>query len=153
MFKMNLEYLIQLYAPLDNQITASSVSEDYYNASENADVPFEYLATGEECGWVPSEDDSSPWIKFDFLQSYVAVGVLFVKSCGFPIFNMSSSADDVTWSSVGTKVGLDAVYEGIRATWWFEKEVSARYWKFEPDVMIPLKAEILGYSKTDPGTV
>ena len=145
MFKMNLVNLIQLYAPLDNQITASSVSEDYYNASKNADVPFEYLATGEECGWVSSEDDSSPWIKFDFLQSYVAVGVMFVNSCGSPIFNMSSSADDVTWSSVGTEVGLNAVYEGLRATWWFEKEVSARYWKFEPDVMIPLKAEILGY--------
>ena len=128
MFKINLEYLIAHYAPLDDQITVSSEYDDIDGYYGKANVRLEYMVTGEVCGWLSDYVDNSPWIKFDLLQSCVAVGVLIEKSCGIdPDFTLLSSVDDDTWSNVGTDVGLHVVYKGVLATWWFDKQVSARY--------------------------
>ena len=63
-----------------------------------------------------------------FLQSRVAVGVKIGKRCDDTMsfvtsYHVSTSPDDVTWSYMGTDV--QAVYEGIIATWWIDMEVSA----------------------------
>ena len=61
-------------------------------------------------------------------------------------FHVSSSADDVTWSNIGTDV--QAVYVDIIATWWFDMEVSARYWRIEPVTYREypsMQAELIGY--------
>ena len=95
--------------------------------------------------------DNSPWVKFDFIQSRVAVGVKIGKRCDATIqyvksFHVSTSDDDVTWSYIGTDV--QAVYKGTIATWWFEMEVSARYWKIEPrtfNTHPSMQADFIGY--------
>ena len=144
MFKINLAYLIELYAPLDEQITASSEFDAFFGSRNVRRI---YLEANNGCGWVPSVDDIAPWIKFDFKMSRAAVGVLIVKSCWDEAgLDLTSSADDVTWSYVGTVV--DAVYDGVLATWWFDKEVSARYWKIEPVRVLAtpsIVVEIIGY--------
>ena len=130
MFKMGLIDLVKRYAPLDSQITVSSV---YTPLLAENKVRLEY--SGAACTWVKATSDTSPWGKFDFLQSRVAVGVKIGKRCDgyyqyLKTYHVSTSNDDFTWSYIGTDV--QAVYEGIIATWWFDRKVSARYWRIEP---------------------
>ena len=147
MFSKNLVYLVKTYAPLNSQITVSSVFEPLFGKEK---VRLEY--SGDNCAWAKAMMDASPWVKFDLLQSRVAVGVKIGKRCDLheamyvTSFHVSSSGDDVTWSYIGTDV--QAVYEGIIATWWFDREVSARYWRVEPlkCVQYPaIQVDILGY--------
>ena len=59
---------------------------------------------------------------------------------------MSSSADDVTCAYIGTDV--QAVYDGIIATWWFGMEVSARYWRIEAVTFYhnaTMQADLIGH--------
>ena len=136
------------YAPLDSQITVSSVYDGAYEAEK---VRLDY--NGEYCAWVKADTDSSPWVKFDFLQNRVAVDVRIGKRCDsvddeqyVTSFHVSSSAEAVTWSNIGTDV--QAVYEGIIATWWFDMEVSASYWRIEPVTYVlhsSMQADIIGY--------
>ena len=79
MFKMNLTYLIKMYAPLDTQITASS-SLDATVGKERVRLYHIYVSV---CGWLKAHSDLSPWIMFDFLQIRVAVGVVIGKPCHF----------------------------------------------------------------------
>ena len=130
MFKKSLVYLVKTYAPLDSQIRVSS---ELFSEFSKEKVRLEY--NGALCAWI--NGDASPWVKFDLLQSRVAVGVKIGKRCDglngeqyVTSFHVSSSDDDVTWSYIGTDI--QAVYEGIIATWWFDVEVSARYWRIEP---------------------
>ena len=61
-------------------------------------------------------------------------------------FHVSFFADDFTWSNIGTDV--QAVYEDNIATWWFDMEVSARYWRIEPVTYRgypSMQAELIGY--------
>ena len=148
MFKVNLVYLVKLYAPLDSQITASSTFNYAYDVEK---VRLEY--NGTYCAWVKADDDISPWIKFDFLQSRVAVGVKIGKRCDethgeqyVTSYHVSSSDDDVIWSYIGTDV--QAVYVGIIAIWCFDMEVSARYWRIEPVTFVrhsSMQADLIGY--------
>ena len=146
MFKRNLVYLVKHYAPLDSQITASSV----YNSDHTEEkVRFEY--NGGACAWIKSQNDASPWVKFDFLQSRTTVGVKIGKRCDDDLqyvtsFHVSASQDDVTWSYIGSDV--QAVYEGSIATWWFDIDVSARYWRIEPRTYVAhasMQADFIGY--------
>ena len=146
MFKKNLVYLVKHYAPLDNQITVSSVWSSVFSSEK---VRFENKAT--YCAWIKADKDTSPWIKFDLLQSRVAVGVKIGKRCDsiyqyVTSFHVSTSGDDVTWTYIGTDI--QAVYDGIIATWWFDMEVSARYWRIEPVTFYnyaSMQADIIGY--------
>ena len=146
MFKKNLVYLVKLYAPLDSQITVSSVFSWGYVKEK---VRLDY--NGRYCAWVKHTTDTSPWVKFDFLQKRVAVGVKIGKRCDatnqyVTSFHVSTSTDDVTWAYIGTDV--QAVYEGIIATWWFDMEISARYWRIEPVTFIlygSMQADFIGY--------
>ena len=146
MFKMGLIDLVKRYAPLDIQITVSSVYNPLHGENK---VRLEY--SGAECAWAKSLIDTSPWVKFDFLQSRVAVGVKIGKRCDvsyqyLKTYHVSTSDDDVTWSYIGTDV--QAVYEGFIATWWFDREVSARYWRIEPVTYHgypSMQAEFIGY--------
>ena len=143
---MGLIDLVKHYAPLDSQITVSSVFDPVF---ANEKVRFEY--NGAYCAWVKANSDTSPWIKFDFLQSREAVGVKIGKRCDLNVqyvvtYHVSTSDNDVTWSYIGTDV--QAVYEGMIATWWFDQEVSARYWRIEPvtfNLYPSMQAEIIGY--------
>ena len=148
MFRKNLVYLVKTYAPLDSQITVSSVYDGSYEAEK---VRLDY--NGEHCAWVKANTDSSPWVQFDFLQNRVAVGVKIGKRCDgehgeqyVTSFHVSSSSDVVPWSNIGTDV--QAVYDGIIATWWFDVEVSARYWRIKPVTYLlypSMQADIMGY--------
>ena len=149
MFSKNLVYLVKTYALLDSQITVSSVFDTVYYVKEK--VRLEY--NGNYCAWIKANSDPSAWVKFDLLQSRVAVGVKIGKRCDnlngaqyVTSYHVSSSGDDVTWSYIGTDV--QAVYEGIIATWWFDRAVSARYWRVEPLTFVQyaaIQVDILGY--------
>ena len=146
MFKKSLVYLVKLYAPLDSQITVSSV---YGSDIPKENIRLEYY--GDFCAWIAAANDDSQWVKFDFLQSRVAVGVKIGKRCHLPqqyvtSFHVSTSDNDVAWSYIGTDV--QAVYEGIIATWWFDRDVSARYWRIEPVTFIEhisMQADFIGF--------
>ena len=142
MFSKNLVYLVKTYAPLDSQITVSSVLDHLYSKEK---VRLEY--NGHYCAWVKANDDASPWMKFDLN------GVQYVTS-----YHVSSSGDDVTWSYIATDV--QTVYEGIFATWWFDMEVSARSRRVEPLTFVKyasIQVDILGYMQvmymSYPGTL
>ena len=146
MFRTSLMYLVKLYAPLDSQINVSSE----FGASYLKDkVRMEYKHN--HCAWIKHRTDKSPWVRFDFLQSREAIGVEIGKRCDVTdqyvtSFHVSTSDDDVTWSYIGTDV--QAVYEGIIATWWFGMEVSARYWRIEPvtfNKYAAMQIELIGY--------
>ena len=140
--------LVKRYAPLDSRITVSSV---YNLVHEKKKIRLEY--NGAYCAWVKADYDASPWVKFDLVQSRVAVGVKIGKRCDVldgeqyvTSFHVSSSEDGVTWSYIGTDV--QAVYKGIIETWWFDMEVTARYWKIEPVTFIlysSMQADFIGY--------
>ena len=148
MYKRKIQVnLVEEYAQQDSQIAVSSVLFAFYNVK----VRFSY--TGASCAWIRITGDVSPWIKFDFLQSRVAIGVVIGKRCDetsqfVTSFNVSTSGDDVTWSYVGTDV--DVVYEGtLLFTWMFGMEVRARYWKIEPVTFhnFPaMQADFIGYN-------
>ena len=150
MFRMfkTLVYLVKLYAPLDSQITMSSI---YPINFEKENVRFEY--NGQNCGWLKHTTDTSPWVKFDFVQSLTVIGVKLGKRCDTPYiyqyvtsFHVSTSDNDVTWSYVG--IDVQAVYEGMVFTWWFDMEVSARYWRIEPvtwNSHSSMQADFIGY--------
>ena len=152
MFKTNQEYqegyLVENYVLLASQITVSSEFGSSYT-KERVRVK-DY---GAQCGWLKADSDSSPWVQFDLLQTYTAVGLLLRKRCDttygdqhVTTFSLSSSPDDVTWSYVGTDV--QAVYEGEFATWRFGRAVSARYWKIFPlsyNIRPFFQADIIGY--------
>ena len=155
MFKVNLTYLIKMYAPLDTQITASSV----FTSGLREEKVRLYQIDGAGCGWVKASTDKSPWIMFDFLQIRVAVGVVIGKRCDLPLqyvksFHVSTTDDGVTWSyignGVGTAVPVQAQYDGLIFTWWFGREVAARYWRIEPvtwnGMHAAMQAEFLGYA-------
>ena len=115
MFKMGLIDLVECYAPLDGQISVSSVFNNRFS-KEEVRLGF-YVA---KCAWAKATSDTSPWAKFNFLQSHEAVGVKIGKRCDgisqyLKTYHVSTSNDDVTWSSIGTDV--QAVYEGMIATW------------------------------------
>ena len=127
MFITNLVYLVKTYAPLDSQITVSSILSSDFNKEK---VRFDYY--GLHCAWIKSNSDSSPWINFDLLQSRSAIGVQI-------------GDDDITWSYIGTDV--QAVYEGMLCTWWFDRVVSSRYWRIEPvtyNLVAAMQADIIG---------
>ena len=146
MFRRELKilgYLVKEYAPLDSQISVSSVFKANYGKDK---VRLDY--NGESCARIKADSDSSPWVKFDLLCSRVATGVEIAKRCDsngeqyVEVFDVSTSADDITWSYVGTDVQI--VYESLLFTWLFDKPVSARYWRIEPKY--PAKqADFLGY--------
>ena len=176
MFKMNLTYLIKMYAPLDTQITASSVLGSPF-AQERVRL---YQIDGLKCGWMKANSDESPWIMFDFLQIRVAVGVVIGKRCDDPAhhvtsFRLSTANENSTWSYIGTYVGSDAgpgvgpgggagvgtdagadvgadiqaQYDGLIFTWLFGREVAARYWRIEPvtwNIRAAMQAEFIGYA-------
>ena len=146
MFKKNLVYLVKTYTPLNSQITVSSV---YSWVQGGEKVPLEYHDV--HGGWLKSDADTSPWIKFDLIQAHTAVGFK-IRRRGDVIgqyvtsFHVSTSGDDVTWSYIGTDV--QAVYEGIYFTWWFDMEVTARYWRIEPvtwNEYAGMHADFIGY--------
>ena len=150
MFKKNLVYLVKHYAPLDSQITVSSA----WNSDHEEDkVRLEY--NGEYCAWLKASNDVAPWVKFDLLQSRVATGVKMGKRCDdaygeqyVTSFHFSTSADDVIWSVIFADVNVEALYDGDIATWWFDNEISARYWKIEPITWMShpsMQADIIGY--------
>ena len=149
MFKKNLVYLVKHYAPLDSQISVSSVLEEYSTVLGKEKIRLEY--NGGYCAWIRDPDDPAPWVKFDFLQNRTAVGLVMGKRCdattqSVTSFHVSTSDDDVTWSYIGNDV--QAVYEGIIATWWFERDISARYWRIEPvtfTVNPSMQADFIGY--------
>ena len=141
-------YLLKLYAPLDSQINVSSI----FSASfRKENIRFDYK--GQRCAWFKHDSDTSPWVKFDFLQSLTAIGVKIGKRCEDPYTNqyvtslhVSTSEDDVTWSSIGTDV--QAVYEGMVFTWWFDMVISARYWRIEPvtfNIRPSMRVDFIGY--------
>ena len=148
MFKMGLIDLVKRYAPLDSHITVSSVYSNRFRKEE-----VRLGSYGAKCAWAKADSDTSPWVKFDLSQSRVAVGVKIGKRCDdtydeqyVTSFHVSTSVDDVTWLYIGTDV--QAVYEGIIATWWFGREVSARYWRIEPVTSHDypsMQAEFIGY--------
>ena len=158
MFMMNLTYLIKMYAPLDTQITASSV----YGARLGEGRVRLYQIDGSNCAWVTASTDQSPWIMFDFLQNVEAVGAVIGKRCDHTkqyvkSFHVSTTDDGVTWSYIGTDVDTDvdtavpvqAQYDGLIFTWWFGRKVAARYWRIEPvtwNVFAAMQAEFLGYA-------
>ena len=149
MFKMGLIDLVKRYAPLDSHITVSSV----FIATEYGKEKIRLEYNGAHCAWIRGSTDTAPWVKFDFLQSRVAVGVKVGQRCDYinglqyvETYHVSSSDDDVTWLYIGTDV--QAVYEGIIATWWFDTDVSARYFRIEPVTFIlfpAMQAEFIGY--------
>ena len=109
MFRKNLMYLVELYAPLDSQINVSSE----FGASYLKDkLRMEYKRN--HCAWIKHRTDKSPWVRFDFLQSREIGKRCDVTEQYVTSFHMSTSDDDVTWSYIGTDV--QAVYEGIIAT-------------------------------------
>ena len=136
------------YALLDSQIIVSSVYSATY-PKESIGL----IDLSDKCGWLKADSDSSPWVKFDLLRSYTAVGLLVRKRCDqgdgdhhVKTFSLSTSDDDVIWSYVGTDV--QTVYEGLLSTWRFGRDVSARYWKIEPltyNLRPYLQADIIGY--------
>ena len=150
MFKKNLVYLVKHYAPLDSQITVSSV---YSLDLVEEKVRLEY--DGEYCAWLKDVNDVAPWVKFDLLQSRVATGVKIGKRCDdkndeqyVTSFHLSTSSDDVTWSVIFADVDVEDLYDGDIATWWFDNEISARYWRIEPVTWVShpaLQADIIGY--------
>ena len=144
----NLVYLLKLHAPLDSQINVSSIfSADFWK--EN--IRFDYK--GQSCAWFKHDSDTSPWVKFDFLQSRTAIGVKIEKRCEDPYTNqyvtslhVSTSEDDVTWSYIGTDVQV--VYEGMVFTWWFDRDVSARYGRIKPvtfNIRPSMRVDFIGY--------
>ena len=152
MFKKNLVYLVKHYAPLDSQITASS---EFGVSHLKEKVRLEY--NGEFCAWKKTVNDVAPWMKFDLLQSRVATGVKIGKRCDgvaqygvqyVTTFHLSTSDDDVTWSVIFADVDVDDLYDGDIATWWFDNEISARYWRIEPITWMnhcSMQADIIGY--------
>ena len=153
MFKMNLTYLIKMYAPQDDQITASSLYSIYVG-KENVRL---YKIYDDGCGWIKASSDQSPWIMFDFLQIRVAVGVVISRECypiyGVTSFRVSTKDEGSTWSYIDTDVGADvqAQYDGHSHIfiWWFGKEVAARYWRIEPVTWLTfavMQTEFLGYA-------
>ena len=76
MFKMGLIDLVKRYAPLDSQITVSSVYSNKFS-KEKVRLGF-YVA---KCASAKATSDTSPWVKFDFSQSRVAVSVKIGKRC------------------------------------------------------------------------
>ena len=151
MFMMNLTYLINMYAPLDTQITASSVFDDFYG-KEKARL---YQIDGAGCGWVKASTDQSPWIIFNFFQVRVAVGVVIGKKCEIPdqyvkSFRVSTNFyDDGPWFYIDDN-DVQAQYDGLIFTWWFGREVAGRSWRIEPvtwDGLAAMQAEFLGYAQ------
>ena len=150
MFKTNLVYLVKQYAPLDSQITVSSV---FSWAHEEEKVRLEY--NGEYCAWLKAANDVAPWVKFDLLHSRVATGVKIGKRCDdahgeqyVTSFHLATSADDVTWSVIFADVDVEDLYDGDIATWWFDNEITARYWRIEPITWMnhaSMQADIIGY--------
>ena len=150
-FNKTLVYLVNDYDYNDIHVTGSSeyIGEPGYYYTRK--VRFSY--TGEKCGWIKADDDLSPWIKFDFLHSRVAVAVKIGKRCHddegeqyVTSFHVSSSDDDVTWSYIGTDVKPE--YVGRLFTWWFGMAVSARYFRIEPVTWknyAAMQADFLGY--------
>ena len=146
MVKKGLVYLVKRYAPLDSQITVSSTHT--IHTKEQARIQ----SVGTLCAWISKPWDDNPQrSKFDPLQSYIGVGVLMRKRCDNPSYfvtssNVSTSSDDVCWSHVYTDV--QAVYQGISLTWWFQRKVSARYWRISPvtyNNYAALQVDIIGY--------
>ena len=152
MFKKNLVYLVKHYAPLDSQITVSS--EFGVNHAKDK-VRLDY--NGANCAWVKDSDDAAPWVKFDLLQSRVATGVKIGKRCDgvaqygvqyVTTFHFSTSSDDVIWSVIFADKDVEDLYDGDIATWWFDNEISARYWRIEPITWMnvaSMQADIIGY--------
>ena len=146
MFTKNLAYFVELYAPLDSQITVSSTRDWQYSVNK---IRFTY--TGSICGWIKGRNDQSPWLKFDFLQDRVAIGVKIGKQCDIQhyyvkSFHVSSSVDDLAWSAVG--VDEQALYVGTICHWWFDREISARYWFIQPlefSGFPSMQADVIGY--------
>ena len=149
MFKMGLIDLVKRYAPLDSHITVSSVPPAAYGNLGKKKLRLEY--DGLRCAWCKTGKDTSPWAKFDLHESRVAVGVKIGKRCDdnsmyVKTFNVSTSEDDVSWSYIGTNV--QAVYEDIIATWWFDMEVTARFWRIHPvtwERFGCMQTEFIGY--------
>ena len=149
MFMMNVTYLINIYAPLDTQIAASSILASQF---DNEKIRL-YQIEGIDCGWIRGNSDDSPWIMFDFLQIRVAVGVVIAKRCDYPAhhvtsFRVSTTDDNVTWSYIDTD-NVQAQYDGLIFTWWFGREVAARYFRIEPftwTAFAAMQAGYLGYA-------
>ena len=149
MFKKNLAYLLQHYAPLDSQIEVSAKWGTNY---VNSMVRLHYAEVA--CAWVPHADDLiSPWVKFDMIQTYIGIGLLLRKRCDvvngqqyMQTFHASSSTDEGTWDYIGRDV--QTVYQNISFTWWFGRNVTGRFWKIEPMTYTKLPAmqtDFIGY--------
>ena len=74
-------------------------------------------------------------------SSRVAVGVKIGKRCDdvygeqyVTSFSVSASQNGITWSYIG--IDIQAVYDGIIATWWFDMDVSGRFWGIEPGTYV-----------------
>ena len=74
---MGLIDLVKRYAPLDSHITVSSV----FIATEYGKEKIRLEYNGAHCAWIRGSTDTSPWVKIDFLQSRVAVGVKIGQRC------------------------------------------------------------------------
>ena len=131
MFKLNSIYLVRQYVIDDTQITVSSFYDKNYPKGNVriSDIP-------DFCAWVALTNDSTPWVKFDMLESYTGVGVVIRQRCDgtegkqyVTDFDISSSNDDVTWVYIGRNIR--PVYKDTFATWWFPHDVEARFWKIE----------------------
>ena len=147
MFKTNLTYLIKMYAPLDTQITASSV----HSSTHGTGKVRLYQIDGYKCGWLKAHSDLSPWISFDFLQIRVAVGVVIGKRCDIPdqyVTSFRVSYVDIIFHYIDAD-NVQAQYDGLIFTWWFGREVSARFWVIEPvtwNNFATMQVEFLGYA-------
>ena len=148
MLRRGLGYLLQHYAPLDTQIEVSSKFHNGYNTGM---VRLHYVAYG--CAFITSQDDLTPWVKIDLIQTYVGTGLLLRKRCDFVngqqyvrTFHASSSMDGITWDYIDRDV--QAVYRNISFTWWFGRHVTGRFWKFEPitfNRQPALQIDLIGY--------
>ena len=151
MFKMNYVYLVKNYVLLNSQITVSS----FHSAS----FPKENVRIADRtyhCAWAAGDGDSTPWVKFDLLQSYIGAGLLIRKRCDLTgsdlvqyvtSFDISSSNDDFMWIYIGTNI--HPVYHGTYHTWWFDQEVAARFWKIEikeSNNYPSMQADIIGHN-------
>ena len=148
MFKMNYVYLVEHHVLLDSQITVSST---HSNAHQKGNVK---IADLQYCAWMAHGDDGVPWVKFDLLQTYIVAGVLIRQKCDLnsghqyvTIFDISCSNDDVTWVYIDTNI--HPLYRDTYYTWWFSKEITARFWKVEILDFVKraaMQADIIGRS-------
>ena len=149
--KLGLGYLVKTRAPLASQIEVSSTYDGRY-VSEH--VRINGNSSPEKCAWISNTADrTNPWIMFDFLRPYKAMGVLIRTRCGqysaqhVLTADVSYSNDNITYSYAIES--LEITYPaGNSFSYWFDEPATARYWKIHPltwNIHPAMKADNMGY--------